>query len=161
MLVFLDTEFTDLDKPQLLSIGLVDELGRTFYAELDGFELAACSPFVWTNVLPLLTGPVFPSQEVATLVRRWLADAGEQCQIVTDSPEYDFDLLKRLLGDDWPSNLATQAQRFDTYTSWPHSDVYARARQGAYKPGWPEHHALADALALKASWEAVKSASVS
>jgi hypothetical protein len=158
MRVFLDTEFTDLDAPQLLSIGLVDELGRTFYAEIDGFELAACSPFVWTNVLPLFTGPAFSFQEVATLVRRWLADAGEECQVVTDAPEYDFDLLKWLLGDDWPSNLAKQAQRFDAYTTWQHADVYARARQAAYRPGWPEHHALADAIALQASWKAVKEA---
>jgi hypothetical protein len=36
MLIFLDTEFTGLDqaKPDLVSIGLVDETGREFYAEL-------------------------------------------------------------------------------------------------------------------------------
>jgi hypothetical protein len=36
MLLFLDTEFTGLNqaKPDLISIGLVDEAGREFYAEL-------------------------------------------------------------------------------------------------------------------------------
>lgn len=35
MIVFLDTEFTDLHHPALLSIGLVTLDGREFYAELD------------------------------------------------------------------------------------------------------------------------------
>lgn len=161
MLVFLDTEFTDLDKPQLLSIGLVDELGRTFYAEIDGFELSACSPFVWTTVLPLFTGPAFSVADLAGLVRNWLIDSGEPCQVVTDAPEYDFELLARLLGQQWPVNVSRQPVRFDTYTAYPHAYLYHKARMDSYQPGWPEHHALADALALKASWEAVKSASAS
>ena len=35
MLVFLDTEFTDLLQPQLLSLGLAALNGREFYADLD------------------------------------------------------------------------------------------------------------------------------
>jgi len=35
MLVFLDTEFTDLLNPELLSLGLVTLDGREHYAELD------------------------------------------------------------------------------------------------------------------------------
>ena len=35
MLVFLDTEFTDLLNPELLSLGLATLDGREFYAELD------------------------------------------------------------------------------------------------------------------------------
>lgn len=35
MIVFLDTEFTDLLRPQLLSLGLVSMDGRELYAELD------------------------------------------------------------------------------------------------------------------------------
>ena len=34
MLVFLDTEFTDLLNPELLSLGLATLDGREFYAEL-------------------------------------------------------------------------------------------------------------------------------
>lgn len=36
MLIFIDTEFTGLDqkKPDFISIGLVDDTGREFYAEL-------------------------------------------------------------------------------------------------------------------------------
>lgn len=35
MIVFLDTEFTDLLQPQLLSLGLAALDGRELYAELD------------------------------------------------------------------------------------------------------------------------------
>ena len=35
MLVFLDTEFTNLLCPQLLSVGMVTLDGREFYAEID------------------------------------------------------------------------------------------------------------------------------
>ncbi len=35
MLIFLDTEFTGLLNPELLSLGLVTLDGREFYAELD------------------------------------------------------------------------------------------------------------------------------
>jgi hypothetical protein len=35
MLVFLDTEFTDLAKPELLSLGLVAINGLEHYGELD------------------------------------------------------------------------------------------------------------------------------
>ena len=52
MITFLDTEFTDLLAPQLLSIGLVTLGGREHYAELDLATAAgqarvkACSEFV-------------------------------------------------------------------------------------------------------------------
>ena len=38
MLVFLDTEFTDFTSPDLISIALVAEDGREFYAELDDYQ---------------------------------------------------------------------------------------------------------------------------
>lgn len=34
-MIFLDTEFTDLNFPELLSLGMVTEDGSEFYAELD------------------------------------------------------------------------------------------------------------------------------
>lgn len=40
MLIFLDTEFTDLTSPELLSIGMVSEGGREFYAEITPYRRA-------------------------------------------------------------------------------------------------------------------------
>ena len=55
--LFLDTEFTCLVNPQLISIGIVSEDGRQeFYRELkDTWTLAGCSLFVLGWVLPWLS----------------------------------------------------------------------------------------------------------
>lgn len=56
MQIFLDTEFTSLDKPRLISIGLVADNGQEFYRELaDGWKLGECNMFVLARVLPLLS----------------------------------------------------------------------------------------------------------
>jgi hypothetical protein len=53
---FLDTEFTCLVRPQLISIGMVSEDGQEFYRELkDTWTLAGCSLFVLGWVLPWLS----------------------------------------------------------------------------------------------------------
>ncbi|MCZ8132571.1 MAG: hypothetical protein O9284_14900 [Steroidobacteraceae bacterium] len=54
MPIFIDTEFTDLRAPQLISLGLVAEDGREFYAERCDLPVDACTPFVERKVLPLL-----------------------------------------------------------------------------------------------------------
>lgn len=53
--LFLDTEFTDLHRPYLISVGLVDATGEhRFYAELcDTWQKSRCSYFVLENVIPL------------------------------------------------------------------------------------------------------------
>lgn len=58
MFVFLDTEYTGLQPPdarKLLSLALVAEDGSAeWYAELDGWELADCDP--WVQRHPSLIG---------------------------------------------------------------------------------------------------------
>jgi hypothetical protein len=54
MLAFLDTEFTDFVRPDLISIALVGEDGQEFYAERDGYYQTDCSGFVRQIVQPLL-----------------------------------------------------------------------------------------------------------
>ena len=56
MLDFLDTEFTDFVRPDLISIALVSEDGREFYAERTDYREDDCSDFVRETVLPLLGG---------------------------------------------------------------------------------------------------------
>lgn len=56
MRFFLDTEFTCLVRPQLISIGMVSEDGQEFYRELkDTWTIAGCSLFVLGWVLPWLS----------------------------------------------------------------------------------------------------------
>jgi hypothetical protein len=57
MRIFLDTEFTSLESPKLISIGMVSEDGKEFYREFsDGWELVECTLFVIGWVLPWLSG---------------------------------------------------------------------------------------------------------
>ncbi|MEX3669793.1 hypothetical protein AB3X82_16520 [Paraburkholderia phenoliruptrix] len=51
---FLDTEFTSFDAGQLISVAIVGEDGREFYAERSDFESSLCSDFVREIVLPQL-----------------------------------------------------------------------------------------------------------
>ena len=52
-MVFIDTEFTDLLDPRLISIGLVAETGEELYMEIP-FSFKHCSDFVREAVLPQL-----------------------------------------------------------------------------------------------------------
>ena len=51
---FLDTEFTSFDECQLISLAIVGEDGREFYAECSDFDRTLCSDFVRKTVLPQL-----------------------------------------------------------------------------------------------------------
>lgn len=52
-MVFLDTEFTNLQNPQLISIGLAAESGEGLYLEVP-FSYPTTSKFVRDTVIPLL-----------------------------------------------------------------------------------------------------------
>ena len=53
--VFLDTEFTELAQDcKLISIGITDIKGNTFYAETDCYDIHDCSEWVRDNIIPTL-----------------------------------------------------------------------------------------------------------
>ncbi|HZW14447.1 MAG TPA: hypothetical protein VFF81_14805 [Noviherbaspirillum sp.] len=112
MLLFLDTEFTGLDqaKPDLISIGLVDESGREFYAELpESHWTVQCNEWVHFNVLPHLWGGSYVQSE--TSIREgltvWIESIQEEAVIVTDWPNGDFFIQLIKLLPQWPRNLNT------------------------------------------------------
>lgn len=154
MLLFLDTEFTGLDqiKPDLISIALVDETGREFYAELPADHYAVqCNEWVHFNVLPHLWGGDHV-QSVACIRERltvWIESFRNPAMIVTDCPDADFTLLKRLLPE-WPQNLAKYPMLF---SAWSMGDdrqpALAELMKNYHTPERPEHHALHDAHSLR------------
>lgn len=98
MLAFLDTEFTNLLAPQLLSIGLASLDAREFYAELDletdigKSRVAAAKEFVRDNgvigqwgMTPGATGTVW---ERGRRAGEWIlglaADSGEKIEVAFD-----------------------------------------------------------------------------
>lgn len=157
-LLFLDTEFTDFDYPQLISIGLVAESGERFYAELaDGWCHEACSPFVREQILPQLIGGHF-LQECVYARRRlyeWLEARCGPVRVVTDAPGYDWPLMTALLENDLPENLFPRPLPL-FFESFPAlQPMWQKAREEAYRHGSP-HQALTDAEALREAWEVMK-----
>ena len=146
MIVFVDTEFTDHQRPKLISAGLVTEDGRhECYAETNDFATAECSDFVREFVLPLLAGGSVASSK-KTLGRRvvaWLARVrtGQDVVILVDYAT-DWYLLAEAIAEvpNWLSAQATSAisgLALETYFE---------------RPGVQRHHALHDARALRHAW---------
>ena len=155
MLLFLDTEFTGLDqaKPDLISIALVDESGREFYAELpEANWTVQCNEWVHFNVVPHLLGGDYVQTEAAIgdRITTWIESIPDEVVIVTDCPDVDFfGQLQRLLPK-WPKNLHTWPIQF---SSWSMGDemqpILQKLMDEYHTHERPHHHALHDAHALR------------
>ena len=117
MLIFFDTEFSDLGvDPRLVSIGLVSEDGeRTFYAELsDTYKPNDCGEFARLAVLPKLEGgdALMSLHELGERLVNWLQAFGEPVTLATDSLAWDWPWIHEIFGElgTWPDNLAKFAQ---------------------------------------------------
>lgn len=149
MLIFVDTEFTDFDDPELISLALVaEDEYRWIYTELDGESwYRHASEFVLAEVVPLLDrhyGWEAPAAAAAR-IRAWCDKLPEPGQIVCDS-NYDWDLLRGLMIDNggWPDNLADKM----IMVQW--SPKLGEYKQDYFlRYGLTAHHALADAKALR------------
>ncbi|MFZ2220860.1 MAG: hypothetical protein WAV85_19560 [Rhodoferax sp.] len=157
MLVFLDTEFTKFSYPDLISLALVAEDGREFYAERTDYWQNECSAFVQETVLPLLgrvPGAACTSKELTDRVRAWFAALPESATIIFDY-ETDWHLLAvAMLGrpqKNPPENFATPLYLDSYIITHP---VFVKAQNSSYTQDWPPHHALADARALMAGYRA-------
>ena len=159
MLIFLDTEFTDFNDPDLISIGLVTETGSEFYAELTDYRDEACSDFVRQVVKPLLKQ--YPGRiegksfDVAKDLRNWLMfyDTGEpDAAVICVDYATDWHLMVNLLcllpEEDRPDFLTTRMiwgdldqQALDWF--WKERDCI----------GWSQHMALYDAHANKFAYK--------
>lgn len=158
MLIFFDTEFTELGlDPRLISIGFVSESGqREFYAELeDTYQLADCSDFVRESVLPHLQGgnARMSVQELTVKLGNWLEDFNEPVQLATDSLHWDWPWIQKIFSnpDLWPTNLAAKPLIIGQN---PELEL---AIETALSGGLRRHHALDDAKANRLGWLATES----
>lgn len=139
--VFVDSEFTSLAEPRLISIGAVATDSTAFYCELAGWPDEHCSDFVRSAVLPLLDGRAVPHPVAAESFERWIAERAAQrpVTIVSDSG-FDRWALADLLGaEDLPAGV-----------EWRWVPVaYERIDEVARALGLRRHHALDDARALR------------
>jgi hypothetical protein len=140
---FLDTEFTSFEACQLISLAIVGEDSREFYAEVSDFDRALCSDFVRATVLPQLgipAGRAMPLHQVSREVLAWFAEvARTTAPVLCFDYEGDLRLLEHLIGGCLP-------------TGWKTENVYRRIsdleRERYFMDtGLSDHHALHDARA--------------
>ena len=147
--VYVDSEFTRLEQPQLLSIGAVADDGAEFYAEIadtlspaSGGPLAGrCSPFVHNVVLPLLENIAQPRATVAAAFAEWLAQRaqGAPVTLVTDSGFDRWAVADLLQQEDLPPGV-----------HWLRVPIaYETLDEVAGALELRRHHALDDARALR------------
>lgn len=138
MRLFLDCEFTQLTvAARLISVALVAENGREFYVELqDTWRVEDCSEFVVQIVLPQLWGGshFLPIVEARSALLEFLRSFDEVLEIVTDAPQYDWELFCELAYDEgkWPRHVSNHPTDATTLEA---------VNDGAPLP----HHALLDA----------------
>jgi RimJ/RimL family protein N-acetyltransferase len=139
--VFIDSEFSSLEAPALLSFGAATTDGHTFYTELEHDRPLAYSAFVERSVLPLLENSPTRRADAARQFLQWLhalAD-GRTVRLVSDSG-FDRWALGELLGtEDAPEGAIWQRAPV-AYSELDRLSEELRLRR---------HHALDDALALR------------
>lgn len=148
MLIFLDTEFTNFSRPELISIALAADGAPDFYAELNDFLPERCSLFVIKEVIPLLgsvPGATCSKSELTDRLRAWFDDLPEAATILYDFSA-DWELLYAALLGELP--VKVQTHEIIDKKIFRHS-AYKLGEVLTYTKTWPPHHALADARALK------------
>ncbi|SED49325.1 hypothetical protein SAMN02787142_3268 [Burkholderia sp. WP9] len=144
--IYIDTEFSDLLTPHLLSVAMVAEDGPEFYGELAEIDRAACSPFVQANVLPQLgANPelIMDRKALCDAARTWMSKFSrlKQRPVICYDYPVDVQLLWELIGGrlpGWKEKLI--GPRIDL----ARKEAYFREHGG-------RHHALHDARANKAA----------
>lgn len=142
MLIFLDTEFSDFLLSDLISIALVSEDGREFYAERTDYNRNACSSFVHDTVIPLLgrvPGAACERPELSKRLHAWFDALPEPATVVFDYSD-DAVLLDKAFGGRPPPNAV---QRLHLDTSTITHPVFEDASNAIYTDDWPAHHARA------------------
>ena len=179
MKVFFDTEFTGLHQnTTLISIGLVTEDGKTFYAECGDFDNLQIDDWLQANVLEKL---FFHGREVkgwcncstenkglynqtteayghkgfiADCLVDWLSELGD-VEIWSDCLSYDWVLFNQLWGHAFkiPKNVYYIPFDICTVFKLKGVDPDINREEFAGLPGNNKHNALWDALVIKACYE--------
>jgi len=157
MLVSLDAKFTNYVSPSLISIALVGDDGCEFYAESSDYPLDECSAFVKGEILPLLgrvDGALSNPSQLASSLHFWFSELSEPASLIFNS-SCSWKLLVDALLCDGLKGLPPMLEGQQFISSVLEIDpVFYRAKMAAYTPSRPLFHALADARALLAGYQA-------
>jgi hypothetical protein len=170
-LIYLDSEFTDLFAPELLSIGMVTADGQEHYLELDRDDpvsaptFAKVSEFVRHSGVLAQWGVVPESattaREMGRRTGQWLLDKtrGHGPLILAFDYVVDYELVEAALRDAGLWDVVREVVlplRVGVLTGTSTGEEAAEQCFAALRArGLSRHHALADALALRTAHLAV------
>lgn len=184
MNVFFDTEFTGLHKDTtLISIGLVAEDGRQFYAELTDYDRKQVNGWIRDNVLAHLTlqplgkpqaPAVWPAgcycgdkRRIAYELGKWLEGFDEPVQLISDVCAFDWVLFCDLFGGAFgiPNNVSPAPVDINQmiadkefFTPAEAFDISREELANLPADEAQKHNALWDALVIKAIWHEITEA---
>jgi hypothetical protein len=167
--IFFDTEFTGLHQnTTLISIGMVSENGKTFYAELEGYDKKQVDEWIQSNVINNLArslGELYymadstsygKSDVVARDLKKWLSQF-EQVEMWSDCLSYDWVLFNQLFGHAFNIPKNVYYIPFDICTMFKvrgiDPDVNREEFSGLEAGKDRKHNALWDAQVIKACYE--------
>ena len=177
MIIFLDTEFTDLLHPELLSLGLVTLDGREHYSELDlstdagQARVKASSDFVrYGGVLDLwgrVPGATCTEWEMGRRTGEWMLALAQEVDTrieVAFDYSMDYELMAYVIRDAGLWEQVREVVLPVNVNAITGSILGELAAEECFrelrKRGLQRHHALADALALRAAYRNVKTAAL-
>lgn len=173
--VFFDTEFTGLHQgTTLISIGLVSECGKTFYAELTDYDKTQIDEWLQKNVIGNLnlttrdnlryrnggdTAIKCDTDNLKGFLSEWL-EQFEKVEIWSDCLSYDWVLFNQIWGHAFniPKNLYYIP--FDICTLFKAKGVdpdINREQFSELTDGSQKHNALWDAKVIKACYDKLMS----
>lgn len=172
--IFFDTEFTGLhQKTTLISIGLISECGKTFYAELTDYEVLQCDTWIFENVIKNLLFNEHPnsgivlsndpncfeikanSLSVKEQLENWLSQF-EKVEIWSDCLSYDWVLFNQLFGHAFNIPKNVYYIPFDICTLFKIKGVdpdISREEYASMSENSVKHNALWDAKVIKKCYE--------
>lgn len=144
MRIYFDTEFIEDGKTlDLISIGLVREDGKTYYAESEEADLTKADQWIRDNVLVSLTGETKPRAVIAEEIK---AFAGEDAEFWAYYAAYDWVGLCQLYG-----------RMMDIPEGWSRfcRDLKQKAMEKGIRTPQDDgiHNALGDAIWAKETYE--------
>ncbi len=183
MKIFFDTEFTGLHKnTTLISIGLIDENERCFYAEFTDYDKSQCNNWIQENVIKHLEfgndknettelkvcdkwGICGNKEFVKTQLEEWLSEY-DNIELVSDVCHYDMVLLIDLFGTafDLPKNINPAChdinQDIARYYNFTEAEAFDFSREKILENRYisikgDKHNSLYDAKVIKAIYESI------
>jgi hypothetical protein len=156
MRLFYDCEFIEDGRTiELVSIGMVDEDGREFYAVSTEFDPERAGPWVRANVLPKLPPPASSSwrsrEQIKSDLLEFVGQRGEEIELWAWFAAYDHVVLAQLWGamPDLPRKLPRFTR--DLRQRW--EDV---GKPKLPNPPDDAHDALADARHNLERWKVIE-----